>query len=164
MAYNPRSNPPRGGHPQRRPDREGAQGIDGIFPGYLEQGYFDGERLRVELLERTRMDRLARAMASGQPPLTSHQVRRFFQHCRRIEARLRASSTWAREERDVLKIDSFAADAASKRKAPPIFEEFIRRNVAAVKDQRDFTEGFMAHFEALLGFGARYFGEREGQR
>jgi CRISPR/Cas system CSM-associated protein Csm2 small subunit len=96
-------------------------------------------------------------MASARPELTSHQVRRFFQHCRRIQARLRAGSTWPTEEADFRKIDAFAADARARKTAPPLFEDFVRRNVAAVRDERDFTKGFMAHFEALLGFGARYF-------
>jgi len=146
--------------PHRGPDQRSPERVEDLFPGYLRDGYFDGDRLRGEFLERTRMESLARAMAFAHHALTSHQVRRFFQHCRRIEARLRDGSAWPKEEADFLKIDAFAADALAKKKAPPIFEDFIRRNVAAVRDERDFTKGFMAHFEALLGFGARYFNKQ----
>lgn len=146
--------------PHRQPEPRRPERVEELFPDYLHEGYFDGDRLRGEFLERTRMDPLARAMAFAHPALTSHQVRRFFQHCRRIQARLRAGSTWPEEEADFRKIDAFAADARAKAKAPPIFEDFVRRNVVAVRDERDFTKGFMAHFEALLGFGARHFRER----
>jgi hypothetical protein len=150
----------RGRGPQHRPEQRGAPRIEDLFPGYLRQGYFDGDRLRDEFLDRIRMDRLAHTMATARPALTSHQIRRFFQHCRKIQSRLRAGSTWSEEEAEFRKIDAFAADALAKEKAPSIFEDFVRCNVAAVQGERDFTKGFMAHFEALLGFGARYFNRR----
>jgi hypothetical protein len=145
---------------RRRPEQRSPERIEDLFPDYLRQGYFDGDRLRGELLDRTRMDPLARTMAHAHPALTSHQIRRFFQHCRKIQSRLRAGFAWSEEEAEFRKIDAFAADARAKEKAPPIFEDFVRRNVAAVRGERDFTKGFMAHFEALLGFGARYFSRR----
>ncbi len=42
-----------------------------------------------------------------------------------------------------------------------IFHDFIRHNVAAVKTEKDFLEGFLPHFEALVGFGTPLFRERE---
>ena len=159
MAHDQRRNT-RDRGPHRGPDQRSPERVEELFPGYLREGYFEGDRLRGEFLARAQMDPLARAMASAHPALTSHQIRRFFQHCRRIEARLRDGSTWPKEEADFRKIDAFAADARAKGKAPAIFEDFVRHNVAAVRGVRDFTRGFMAHFEALLGFGARHFRER----
>ena len=64
-----------------------------------------------------------------------------------------------RSEAAFLILDATAADAFGKspRKIPESFHEFIRCNVDAVHDEKDFLEGFLPHFEALVGFGARFF-------
>lgn len=124
-------------------------------------GYFDAAgNLRIEFVARQQIAPLAEAMSQGRPPLTIHQVRRFFQHCRAIEAKLRAkTSTWVTEEAAFRKLDVAAADAFAKSppKIPELFHDFITLNVAAVKKKEDFLEGFLPHFEALVGFGAHYF-------
>jgi CRISPR type III-A-associated protein Csm2 len=129
------------------------------------KGYFDAAgNLEIDFVLRDRLVPIAEALAKGQPPLTNHQVRRFFQHCRAIEAKLRAkTSTWAAEEAAFRQLDVAAADAFGKtpRKIPELFHDFIKSNVAAVKNEKDFLKGFLPHFEALVGFGSQYFKERE---
>ena len=130
------------------------------WPDCVNDGYFVNGCLHPGYVVRERMEELAREMASAQPPLTSHQVRRFFQHCRAIEARLRAkTSTWECELTEFKKLDVAVADAFGKSppKVPPIFRDFIQKNVAAVKTEKDFLDGFLPHFEALVGFGSAYF-------
>jgi CRISPR type III-A-associated protein Csm2 len=128
-------------------------------------GYFDAAgNLRIDFVVRDRLVPIAKDLANAQPPLTAHQVRRFFQHCRAIEAKLRAkTSTWAAEEAAFRQLDVAAADAFGKMqpKIPELFHDFIKSNVAAVKNEKDFLKGFLPHFEALVGFGSQYFKERE---
>jgi CRISPR type III-A-associated protein Csm2 len=128
-------------------------------------GYFDAAgNLRNEFIAREWITPIAKAMSEAEPPLTMHQVRRFFQHCRAIEAKVRAgTSTWAREEAAFRQLDVAAADAFGKSppKIPEQFHEFIKSNVAAVKDEKDFLKGFLPYFEALVGFGSQFFKERE---
>jgi CRISPR type III-A-associated protein Csm2 len=128
-------------------------------------GYFDaGGNLRIEFVLRDRLVPIVQNLANADPPLTTHQVRRFFQHCRAIEAKLRAkTSTWAAEKTTFLKLDAAAADAFGKNlpKIPELFHDFIKCNVAAVKNEKDFLNGFLPHFEALVGFGSQFFKERE---
>jgi hypothetical protein len=128
-------------------------------------GYFDAAgNLRIEFVVRERIAPLVEDMSRAKPPLTMHQVRRFFQHCRAIEARLKArSSTWAAEEAGFLLLDAAAADAFRKSppKIPEAFHEFLRLNVAAVRSEKDFLKGFLPHFEALVGFGTAYLKDRE---
>lgn len=131
----------------------------------MNRGYFDEVgNLRPEFVSRDRLVPLVEELSNAKPSLTMHQVRRFFQHCRAIEAKLRAKeSTWAGEEAAFRKLDVAAADAfgKSQKKIPQLFHEFIKLNVAAVKNEKDFLEGFLPHFEALVGFGAQHFRERE---
>ena len=129
-------------------------------PDCLDDGYFVNGCLHPGYVVRERMEELARMMSDAKPGLTTHQIRRFFQHCRAIEARLRAkTSTWEREQTEFMKLDVSVADAFGKSppKVPEIFRDFIQKNVAAVKTEKDFLEGFLPHFEALVGFGSAYF-------
>jgi CRISPR type III-A-associated protein Csm2 len=128
-------------------------------------GYFDAAgNLRNEFVARDRIMRIAKNMSEAKPPLTMHQIRRFFQHCRAIEAKIRAgTSTWPAEEAAFRQLDVAAADAFGKSppKIPKLFHDFIKSNVAAVKNEKDFLKGFLPHFEALVGFGSQFFKERE---
>jgi CRISPR type III-A-associated protein Csm2 len=130
------------------------------WPDCAKDGYFVDGCLHTGYVVRERMEELAQAMAEEKPPLTTNQIRRFFQHCRAIEARLRArTSTWERERIEFMKLDVSVADAFGKspKKVPQIFHDFIQKNVAAVKTEKDFLDGFLPHFEALVGFGSAYF-------
>lgn len=127
------------------------------WPDYLKGGYFDADGcLKVEYVSREKVEPLAQKMAI----LTIHQVRRYFGHCRAIETRLKSSgASWASVRPEVKKLDVAAADGAAKQppKIPGLFHDFIRRNVDAIKTQKDFLQGFLPHFEALVGFGQAHF-------
>lgn len=130
-----------------------------------KHGYFNkAGNLRPQFVTRDRIAPIAEDMARATPALTMHQIRRFFQHCRAIEAKLRAkTSTWEAEEAAFRQLDVAAADAFGKspQKIPKLFHDFIKSNVAAVKNEKDFLKGFLPHFEALVGFGSQFFKERE---
>lgn len=129
------------------------------WPDCLADGYFVNDALNPGFVARERMLELATQLAKD--GLTSNQIRRFFQHCRSIESRLCArTSTWEQEKTEFMKLDVAAADAIGKKpspKIPQLFHDFIQRNVAAVQSERDFLEGFLPHFEALVGFGSGSF-------
>lgn len=159
---------------RQRRDRQGhspsgprgrEQTLRDLWPGYLRGGFLDSDsNLRREYVERKHVEPLIKAMSQARPALTMHQARRFFQHCRVIEARLRArTSTWQTEEANFRKLDVAAADAfgKSQKKIPHLFHDVIKASVAAVKDEADFLKGFLPHFEALIGFGSQHLRERE---
>lgn len=146
-------------HNAGRGDSRGAPDdkVANHWPDYLEGGYFDADGcLKVEYVSREKVEPLAQKMAS----LTTHQIRRYFGHCRAIETRLKSSgASWASVWPEVKKLDVAAADGAAKQppKIPPLFHDFIRRNVDAIKSEKDFLRGFLPHFEALVGFGQAHF-------
>lgn len=149
----------RGEHDRR--DQE----LRDLWSDYLSTGFLDPHgNLRSEYVKRSRVEPLVKAMSQAQPALTMHQARRFFQHCRAIEARLRArTSTWEAEEANLRKLDVAAADAfgKSQKKVPKLFHDVIRASVAAIKDEADFLKGFLPHFEAIIGFGSQHLRERD---
>lgn len=146
-------------------DRPPEKTLEQLWPGYLEGGYFDeAGHLRPEYVSREKVDPLVQEMGRARPALTTTQLRRFFQHCRAIEARIRAKqATWEAVRADFAKLDVAAADAfgKSQQKIPRLFHDFIQRNVACVKSERDFLKGFIPHFEALVGFGAQHLKDKE---
>jgi len=135
--------------------------VERHWRGYLQGGYFDAQgNLNVEYVSRERIEPLAKAMCPEWGGLTSHQVRRYFGHCRALETRLKAGGAdWGKIWPEVKKLDVAAADGAAKQppKIPALFHDFIRRNVAAITCRKDFTNGFLPHFEALVGFGQAHF-------
>jgi len=156
--------PRRDSHSVRQHDRynsSAAPSLDKLWPDYLKGGYFDEQGcLKVEYVSREKVEPLAKAMCSGHPGLTTHQVRRFFGHCRTLETRLKAGgASWNTILPEVKKLDIAAADAVAKSqpKIPLLFHDFIRRNVDAIKIEKDFLRGFLPHFEALVGFGQAHF-------
>jgi len=124
------------------------------WPNYLKDGYFESDgALRPEFVSRAKIEPLIEQMVNAK--LTMSQARRFFQHCRAIERRLRSKqSSWNIERSNFKRLDYFAANALNKPtgKIPQLFGDFIQRNVDTVKTEKDFLDGFLTHFEALLGF------------
>lgn len=157
-----------GDRDRSQPDQTVAQ----LWPGYLEGGYFDADgNLRIEYVSRCipadellperqqhGVESLVRAMANADPKLTSHQLRRFFGHCRAIETKLKTGTPWRQIRPQFERLNIAASDGYGKqpRKIPGLFFNLIQRNVAAVTTEKDFLAGFLPHFEALVGFGSLY--------
>ena len=133
-----------------------AAGVAAPSPG---ASFFDAAgNLRLEFVDKQHMDPLARQLQND--GLTMSQLRRFFNHCRGIERRLRSHETlWEHEHGHVAKLSAYAADALAKKKIPASFRQFIDNNVARTQTGTDFVEGLMEHFEALVGFAALYLKE-----
>jgi len=150
-----------GAHHRSRSDQSSAPSLNRLWPDYLNGGYFDGQgNLKIEYVSREKVEPLVKAMCSEGGGLTTHQIRRYFGHCRAVETRCKASgAAWASVWPEVKKLDVAAADGAAKQppKIPPLFRDFIRRNVDAIQTQKDFLNGFLPHFEALVGFGQAHF-------
>jgi len=129
------------------------------------QSFFDGDgHLKLELVSKAGVEPKIKEMARDRPTLSRSQLRRFFNYCRKIERRLKSGqSDWGTERANVAKLSCHAADAVGKHrpKIPPSFHRFIESNVSMVKTERDFLDGFMQHFEALVGFAALHLPKEE---
>lgn len=100
----------------------------------------------------------------GRAGLTTGQLRRFFNHCRQIERRLRTGDdNWVQVSAKFEALSSHAQYALSAGKIPREFMEFIDTNVRRVEADSNpceaFLRGFMPHFEALVGFASRHLRE-----
>jgi len=138
-----------------------AAGVRPHPPGDL---FFDQNgNLKLEFVAKATVEPLARKL--GQDRLTMSQLRRFFLYCRNIERRIRSrQTTWEQEKARVAKLSAFAAYAASKpppNNIPSSFRNFIDQKLEMVQSCKDFLEGFMEHFEALVGFAALHLREEK---
>lgn len=125
--------------------REGSR----LPPGYLQNGYFDAAgNIRPEVIvdwPRTLAESLARDMKTA-------QVRRFFSEVRRLQGRLKAGTPFAALRPEVLKLDGYAENAVKRKNAPPLFQQFIRKNLEwATRDERH-LDAFVDHFESLVAY------------
>lgn len=149
----------------RRRDRFQAPRDMPTFPdAYFAPDENGAPCLRTEFVSRAKVDALSEILARGvQPNLTTGQARRFFNHCREIERRLRVEGeSWDEAAASFQSLSAHAQYASSGQspKIPHEFQRFIDDNVDRVSsddDPRDaFLRGFLPHFEALVGFGAAY--------
>ena len=149
--------------PGRRPDGgRQERNIPALPDSYfiLDQG---SPCLHTGFVSKRTVDPLAEAMANASPRLTTGQIRRFFNHCREIERRLKVDGeSWPQVAAGFESLSAHAQYASSgqNRKIPAVFRQFIDSNVDRVTSSDDprvaFLEGFVPHFEALVGFGAAH--------
>lgn len=148
-----RSERGRTGPPANQPKREALK----LPSSYLEVDEDNQRYLRSAFVQKEFIGPLARKLSRTRPPLTKGQMRRFFNHCRQIERRLRVEEeSWKQVSAMFHALSSHAQYAHSARKIPPEFVEFIDTNVRRVQTdshpREAFLRGFMPHFEALVGF------------
>ena len=122
----------------------------------------EGNRYRLtDFVSREKVDDLA--IKLGKNGLTTGQLRRFYNYCRSIEHQLNVEGrSWEQVSADFEALGARAQYAQSKSTGnfPREFQQFIDENVQRVKDadghQREaFLEGFLPHFEALVGFASK---------
>jgi CRISPR-associated protein Csm2 len=124
--------------------------------GYLENGYFDENGNIIENFITLWAEDIAKKLGNSTPDMKKHQLRRFFNHVRSLERRLHLSN-FEKINKDLKMLLSYATSAAfaSPPKIPKLFEEFIRKNLAFIKDSKTFL-AFVQHFEAIVGFSEKY--------
>lgn len=132
----------------------GPPGDGSLPPGYLRDGYFDADGyLRPELIVEQAREIAQTLAARG---LSAASLRRFFGMARRAESRLEAEHHFAAVRGDLLALKPFAANAQTREVVPPVFREFIDRNVEhAVSSERDFLRGFLPHFQYVVAYFPR---------
>jgi CRISPR type III-A-associated protein Csm2 len=150
----PRQNPPtqrRG--PSGGPTRGGGSQRD-WREGYLSQGYFDTSEggnpyLRVDLVTTTAQE-IAQALGRR---MKSAQLRQFYNYVRNLERRLRGGTEFQLLVPEIAKLKGAAQNRVTRGVAPFEFAAFIDRNVdQSVKGARDFRDGFVPHFQAVVAY------------
>ena len=118
--------------------------------------------LQADFVSKRNVEPWARHLArDSRPILTTGQIRRFFNHCREIERCLKVDGqSWAQVSARFESLCSHVQYARSANKIPEEFQRFIDDNVRRVTSAEDpgkaFVDGFVPHFEALVGFGAAH--------
>lgn len=121
---------------------------------YLSGGYLDDKNnLKERYIARNGdADQIARELGNAKPAMTNHQLRRFYSHVRAAENKLRMTDNFPSVLIDLKKLDPFVAEAKGKGKIPDLFYTFMIRNLETVKTKKDFTDGFLEHFQAVVAY------------
>lgn len=123
----------------------------GLPPEYiskLEKGYFDANGYLWEDFITTMASKIAKSFNG----LKNHQLRRFYGHAKAAENRLRMTGDWDAVNVDIKKLSSFASEAKGKIKIPQSFYDFIDKNIKSISSKKDFEQGFMEHFQAVVAY------------
>lgn len=128
-------------------------------PDYLAEGYFEQKEgkdyLRPQVLDSLAVDA---AKALGNREMKSHQLRRFFNKARGIEAKLDRVKDFEAIKADIYGFKRDVAYQVGRKVVPEEFRLFIERNVElAVQDEKSFRQGFLQHFESVLAYFVYYF-------
>lgn len=142
---------PRDPKHKRCPDcaRDGSQSSS-FPPGYPD--YFDSNgNLKCDYLTD-----LAKSIAErlGEAGLTTHQLRAFYGHAKRLHASLNAGRPFDEIYPQICKMKPFAEERCAKGRIPKYFADFICRNVDKAKDQKAFLAGFVEHFQSVVAYCA----------
>ncbi len=154
--------PPQGGQP---PDtrRPAALGDD-----YLKGGYFDAEgHLRVEVVGEWAR-RAAQVLAGpnpSRPLMAAAQLRNFYTKARIIERKLEAGQPFAGLRAEIASLERDAATAVGRGNAPSEFKDILDRNIKlALVDDRAFRQGFLEHFQSIVGYHTYLVRPAQGQQ
>lgn len=129
--------------------------------GYLARGYLDQNGNIYPELITDHAEHVARKLRG----MTQSQFRRYFNHARWIEERVRKGTDFnsLRYELDRMKPIAMAGLVDRNAKVTRAFAEMVHRMVDAVKTGDDFVKGFMPHFEAVLAYFI-YYNNEKGRR
>ncbi len=126
--------------------------LEGLPQGYIDklnEGYFDsGGHLWEEFIT-TLASQIAKSFGTK---LKTHQLRRFYGHAKAAENRLQMTGDWEAVNVEIKKLSPFVSEAKGKDKIPQSFYDFIDKNIKAIKVRKDFEEGFMEHFQAVVAY------------
>ena len=130
--------------------------------GYLEQGYFDAEGHIHKALLVEHASAVAKAIGLRQERaegIKNAQLRKFYGHVKTAESRMNYGVSFEAVQPKILELSAFVAEAQGKGKVPPVFKSFIDMNLSYVVDGKSFREGFVKHFQAVVGFFSFYYKE-----
>lgn len=132
----------------------------GLPPGYLAGGYFNSNGyLKKELLVDHARE-VARAIGlrdQGYEGIKNAQLRRFYGHVKAAETRMNYDAPFEAVQLSVLELSAFAAEAYGKRKVPLVFKQFMDKNLENISDAKSFRQGFVKHFQAVVGFFSSFY-------
>ena len=150
-----------GGTPSQQRAYSGTRTSFRLDDRYLADGYFTTETGK-RILRPEVVDALAQDVAKvlGSAGMNSHQLRRFFNKMRAIEAKL-ASATFDEVRADILGFKRDVACQVGRNLVSEDFKRFIDRNVElAIQDEEDFRKGFIQHFQSVLCYFVYYFRDK----
>lgn len=123
----------------------------GLPQGYLQGGYFDAKGNLVDKFIIDWAKDIADRLYQGKMKTT--QLRKFFGEARRLDTKLELADDFDSIKSEILKLSPYAHEAVKKQKAPPVFEEFMSKNIkVASQNKKNFTEGFLNHFECIIAY------------
>ncbi len=124
--------------------------------GYLKGGYYNDpekEKLKPEYIVKYPKEIVRGFEKEGKGNGNKRsQIRKYYEYLLRIEKKMiNSDNDFSIVEADLQDLISKATYAKGRGVVTKIFEQFIERNVEAVKDEKD-LRAFKKHFESVIAF------------
>lgn len=128
--------------------------------GYLKDGYFDkgpqGKTVKTELVWKT-AEKIAKDLNEGRTQMKKSQLRKYYDYCKRLQSMMQAKNMGFDAVKPLFaKLLGYVTNARNKSTplVPQMFEQFVEKNILAVKGADDFN-AFIAHFEMIVAYYPR---------
>ncbi|MEM3373495.1 MAG: type III-A CRISPR-associated protein Csm2 [Candidatus Anstonellales archaeon] len=119
----------------------------------IDDGYFNKEdRLKESLI--IKYPQMLSVIFTSEPKKNKpSQIRKYYDYCKNLEGILKIKNNFNAILPDLYQLIPLTINAMNKDHISNTFKDFIEINInLAVKSEKNFTEGFLPHFQALIGY------------
>lgn len=119
----------------------------------LNSGYFnESGNLKDSLI--IKYPKLLANVFSKDPSVNkSAQLRKYYDYCKNKEGILKINNDFNKIRSELLQLLPLAEDALRRKNISKPFRDFIEINInEAVKSEKNFIDGFIPHFQSLIGY------------
>lgn len=125
----------------------------GLPADYLIGGYFnainDKNYIKEEVFMRWAKDT---STALREKKMTAAAIRRFFSKLRAIEYKYKMTHDFELARVGLYSFPSDASYTENRRVTPPLFTEFIEKNIAEAKKDTEHFRAFVEHFKCVIAY------------
>lgn len=127
------------------------------LPIEYEEEILDGYFNEKDSLKESLIIKYPKALAeqfSKEPKINKPtQIRKYYDYCKNLEGILKIKNDFNSILSELYQLVPLTNNALNKGNISVSFKDFIELNIhQAVKSEKNFTEGFLPHFQSLLGY------------
>lgn len=142
-----------------KPEAKNVKKIGGYIEEYLEElsnGYFlKDDYIRKEFVLDYAKE-LAKEFSKNENVNKSNQIRKYFDYCDKIHGVFKAKKDFFFVQAELPKVIPHLNNALKKGLITNDFYSFMEKNIElALIEEKNFTKGFIPHFEAVIGFSKK---------
>lgn len=123
------------------------------YESEINDGYFNEKECLKESLIIKYPQYLANLFSKDQKINKPTQIRKYYDYCKNLEGILKIKNDFSCIIPDLYQLIPLTNNAMNKGNISNAFRDFLEINInQAVKSEKNFLDGFMPHFQSLIGY------------